>query len=267
MTFVYGGHVHANNIRQHYLRFGGTGPALVVIPGIITPAILWTDVGERLGRKFDTYVLDVRGRGLSESGDHLDYSLDVCAADVCALVTALKLDNAIILGHSNGARIAIRAARRKNARFGRIILVDPPVSGPGRRPYPSALEPLLKLIEAARRGGAWEGLLASPLAEWPDRLQRLRAEWLHTCDPRAASVTHNGFHEDDIHSDLPHLDIPTALIAAGKGGVILDSDVQEIRTLNPDISFQRVKKAGHQVHVDDFDGLFLALSEVLQVKL
>ncbi|MGO3841818.1 MAG: alpha/beta hydrolase, partial [Alcaligenes pakistanensis] len=23
-TFLYGGHVHANGIRQHYLRFGGS---------------------------------------------------------------------------------------------------------------------------------------------------------------------------------------------------------------------------------------------------
>jgi N-formylmaleamate deformylase len=24
-TYLYGGHVHANNIRQHYLRYGGPG--------------------------------------------------------------------------------------------------------------------------------------------------------------------------------------------------------------------------------------------------
>jgi N-formylmaleamate deformylase len=266
-TLTYGGHVNANGIRQHYLRFGGKGAPLVLIPGIISPAILWTDVGERLGRQFDTYILDVRGRGLSESGDHLDYSLDACAADLCAFCNALNLRDPVIIGHSNGARIALRAARRPDAKFARMILIDPPVSGPGRRRYPSALEPLLKCIEGGRRGQGWEALLESPLAPWPERLQRLRAEWLHTCDPRAVSATHEGFHSDDIHGDLKQLAIPASIIAAGKGGVILDEDEQEIRSLNPDIGFRRVINAGHQVQVDDFDGLFLALSEVMGLKL
>ena len=34
----YGAHVHANGIRQHYLRYGGPGPALVLVPGITSPA-------------------------------------------------------------------------------------------------------------------------------------------------------------------------------------------------------------------------------------
>ena len=32
-TFLYGAHVHANDIRQHYLRYGGHGPALILVPG------------------------------------------------------------------------------------------------------------------------------------------------------------------------------------------------------------------------------------------
>lgn len=77
---LYGANIRANGIRQHYLRFGGTGPALVIVPGITTAAALWAFVAERLCATFDVYILDVRGRGLSESGAHLDYSLDACAA-------------------------------------------------------------------------------------------------------------------------------------------------------------------------------------------
>ncbi len=266
-TFLCGAHVRANGIRQHYLRFGGKGPGLVLVPGIITPAVLWSDVADRLGKAFDVYVLDVRGRGLSESGDHLDYGIDACAADVCAFVRSLKLGPAILVGHSNGARIAIRAARRPDASLQRIVLLDPPVSGPGRRPYPSRLEPMLRLLEAARRGEAWEGLLASPYPRWPEPLMRLRAQWLHTCDPRAASVTHRGFHEDDIHADLPLLRTPATLIAAGKGGVISDADEAEIRQLNPSIATSRVTNAGHQMQVDDFEATIAAIGRALGTRL
>ena len=81
-TFLYGANVHANGIRQHYLRYGGNEgeragrDAVVIVPGITSPAITWGFVAERFGQHFDTYVLDVRGRGLSQASDTLDYSLD-----------------------------------------------------------------------------------------------------------------------------------------------------------------------------------------------
>jgi N-formylmaleamate deformylase len=53
-TFVAGGNVSANGIRQHYLRYGGKGHALILVPGITSPAITWGFVAERLGRYFDT---------------------------------------------------------------------------------------------------------------------------------------------------------------------------------------------------------------------
>ncbi|WP_310678047.1 alpha/beta fold hydrolase, partial [Burkholderia multivorans] len=139
-TFLYGANVRANGIRQHYLRYGGatgaraTRAAIVLIPGITSPAITWGFVGEVFGAAFDTYVLDVRGRGLSDASPTLDYSLDAQADDVAALVAALGLSRTSLVGHSMGARIAARAARR-----GIRGLVDPPVSGPGRRAYPGKL--------------------------------------------------------------------------------------------------------------------------------
>src|SRR5690606_36313506 len=69
-TYLYGANVHANGIRQHYLRYGGAEgeraglDADIIIPGITSPAITWGFVGERFGQHFDTYVLDDRGRGL-----------------------------------------------------------------------------------------------------------------------------------------------------------------------------------------------------------
>ncbi len=262
-TFLYGSHVHANGIRQHYLRFGGSGPAMVVVPGIISPAALWGPVGERLARHFDVYVLDVRGRGLSESGDHLDYGLDACAADVVAFCAALGLKDVVLAGHSMGARIGIRAARLTGAPFSHLVLLDPPVSGPGRRPYPSKLEGVLEVLWAAQRGEV-EALLRKPGAPaWPEPLLRLRIEWVHTCDERAAIDAHRGFHEDDIHADLPHLQLRTTLITASRGGVIQPEDLEEIRKLAPAIRTMTVPDAGHQIAVENPVGFYAAMSETL----
>jgi N-formylmaleamate deformylase len=266
-TYRYGAHVRANGIRQHYLRYGAeraTGRSLVLVPGIVSPAAIWGFVGERLGRVFDTYVLDVRGRGLSESGPHLDYGLQACAEDLNAFTAALGLDKPVVVGHSMGARIAIRAAVQPSAHFSRIVLVDPPVSGPGRRIYPSPLPAVIELVRAAQRGEVEAALRRPGAPAWPEELLRVRAEWLHTCDERAAVEAHRSFHEDDIHADFPNIKTPLALIVAGKGGVIRPEDVAEIRGLAPHIEIRKVENAGHQMQVDDLEGFLAALGSVVQ---
>jgi N-formylmaleamate deformylase len=260
---LYGANIRANGIRQHYLRFGGKGPALVIVPGISTAAAQWAFVAERLCAAFDIYILDVRGRGLSETGPHLDYSLDACASDVLAFAAALGLAKYTLIGHSMGGRIGIRAARQQPAAMDQLVLVDPPVSGPGRRAYPIPLEPLMALLRAAKRGEADSALRSFTAQKWPEAHIKVRAEWLHTCDERAIVESYHGFHDDDILADLPHLSVSTALMAAGKGGVILPDDEAEIRRLLPSITIARVESAGHQIHVDDIEGFLSVLLGLL----
>jgi N-formylmaleamate deformylase len=256
-TYLYGANVIANGIRQHYLRYGGEGVAVVLIPGITSPAVTWGFVAERLGRKFDTYVVDLRGRGLSEGGDALDYSLDAGAADVVEFADALSLPNYIVLGHSMGARIAIRAARSVKSRIKRLVLVDPPVTGPGRRPYPIGIDWLLGAIHSAARGPSLEEMRKF-FPNWTEEQIRLRAEWIPSCNLRAVEVSYRGFHEDDIHSDIPHLKMPTLLVVAGKG-VILPPEVSEIQRLLPSIQVEHVENAGHLIPWDDLEGFFGAI--------
>lgn len=265
-SFLYGANVSANGIRQHYLRYGGQGQALVLIPGITSPAITWGFVAERLGRQFDTYVLDVRGRGLSESGDELDYGIDACADDIIAFTQALGLENYILMGHSMGARFGIRACTRGAKGVDKLALIDPPVSGPGRRAYPSKLPWYVDSIRAAQRGADVE-TMRQFCPSWSEEQLRLRAEWLHTCNEKAVVDTFNGFHEDDIHSDLPKLSVPTLLMVAGKGGVIQAEDEQEIKRLLPQIQISHVPAAGHMIPWDDYEGFFNAFADFLGPKL
>jgi N-formylmaleamate deformylase len=264
-TFCYGAHVRANGIRQHYLRYGGSGDSIILVPGITSPAITWGFVAERLGRSFDVYVMDVRGRGLSEAGDSLDYRLDACAADITTFAQALRLRNPILVGHSMGARIGIRAARLDSGVFGRLVLIDPPVTGPGRRPYPVPLAWYIESIRAMKEGESYE-VLRRFTPTWDEEHLRLRAEWLHTCDEKAVEQTHLGFHEDEIVSELAYLRVPTLLMVAGKGGTILPEDVDEMKGFLPSISVTHVPNAGHMIPWDDFSGFFEAFGDFLGVR-
>ena len=267
-TFLYGANVHANGIRQHYLRYGGSDEqraqrdAVIIIPGITSPAITWGFVGERFGQHFDTYVLDVRGRGLSEASDALDYSLEAQADDVAMFAQALDLRRYALVGHSMGGRIAARVARTGPPGLTRVVLVDPPVSGPGRRSYPSKLPWYIDSIREAR-SGMGIGAMRAYCPTWTDAQLRLRAEWLHTCDERAVVASFEGFHTDDFHQDLRHVAVPTMLMVAGRGDVIQANDVEEIRTLLPAVELSRVPNAGHMIPWDDEKGFYAALDDFL----
>lgn len=261
-TLLHGANVHANGIRQHYLRYGGKGRPLVVVPGITSPAVTWGFVGERFGQVFDTYIVDARGRGLSAAEHDLDYGLDALADDLAACIRALGLSNPCVLGHSMGARIAIRAASRHRLALDRLVLVDPPVSGPGRRPYPAPLSWYVDSIRMATSGCTADDLRGF-LPSWTDEQLRLRAEWLHTCSEAAVVRSFNDFHDTDIHADLPGITVPTLLVIAGKAGVIRHEDAEEISRLLRGVAITTVENSGHMIPWDDFDGFFRAVDPFL----
>jgi N-formylmaleamate deformylase len=256
--YLYGENVEANGIRQHLLRYGGRGSTVLLLPGITSPAITWSFVADRLADAFDVHVLDIRGRGLSSSGENLDYGLDALAADVAGLVAAKGWARFAILGHSMGARVAIRYASRQPVELARLVLADPPLTGPGRRAYPAPLSWYVDSIRLAQKGVKWEALKPfSPT--WTEPHLRLRAEWLHTCHESAVRRAYADFHNTDIHADLPRLHVPTMLLAAGNGGVILAEDLDEIRAQNPAIKVSVIPHVGHMLPWDDLEAFLTPL--------
>ncbi len=254
-----GAHLRVNGIRQHYLHFPGSGPCVLIIPGIVSPAMLWCHVGAWLAESRECFILDVRGRGLSESGPHLDYGFDACAADVVAFAQAMAREAATVVGHSMGARIALRAAASSPGLFGELILVDPPTSGPGRRPYPVPKARTLAMLRAARRGEA----LQAGANPWPADLQQLRAQWLPTCDERAVHAAYDDFHGQDMFADMERVAEPLSLICAGDGGVVDDTDLAEMHRRRADLRSVRLPGVGHQMQAENFAAFRQALDGML----
>jgi N-formylmaleamate deformylase len=271
-TFLYGANVAANGIRQHYLRYGGPDgahrerTAIILIPGITSPAITWGFVGEVLGRKFDTYVIDVRGRGLSEASPTLDYSVAAQGDDVVAFAVALGLKRFALVGHSMGARIAARAAMHKPAGLASVVLVDPPVSGPGRREYPGKTPWYVDSMALAREGTDAEAMRAF-CPTWTEHDLQLRAEWLHTCDERAVLESYKEFHTGDFHADAARLHVPSLLITAERGDVVRDEDVAELQDATPSMLHVRVPDAGHMIPWDNAAGFYAAFGDFLGAPL
>ncbi|MDB5728152.1 MAG: alpha/beta hydrolase [Noviherbaspirillum sp.] len=244
-------YVAPNGIKIHYLEHGKSGANVLLIPGITTPAILWEFVAERLGDYARVFSIDNRGRGLSDQRPGLGYTLDDYAADAAGVIRELGLPPAVVLGHSMGARIGIRLAARYPDLVARLMLADPPVSGPGRRPYPIPLQQYLDNIDMASRGAP-----LPPSSIFTDKQLRLRSEWMATCSKEAVIATHRNFHEEDIFADLPRIRCPTLLLYAGQGGTVLDSDADELVAGIANAEKLKLEKVGHMMPWFDLE-LFL----------
>ena len=235
--------------RLHLLDYGPEGRTpLVVVPGITSPAISMDFVVRGVTDLVRPIVLDVRGRGLSDNGDA--YDLATYAGDVEAVVRGLRLERPILLGHSMGARIVAAVAAAGRVGLGGTVLVDPPMSGPGRGPYPTTLEAFLGQLDQARRGTDADEVAAS-WPRWPRREQELRARWLGSISRDAIVATHEGFESEDFFATWPSVPAPTVLIHGGDSPVVTAAGAEEAAKANPDAAVVAVPGTGHMVFWDD----------------
>src|SRR5690606_36393329 len=120
-------------------------------------------------------------------------------------------------------------------------------------------------IRLMREGNGWEKIKAfSPT--WTEAQLRLRAEWLHTCDEEAIVCAYHAFGTHDMHADLPAIKVPALLMVAGKGGVIEPADIEEIKSLMPQLEVRIVPEAGHMIPWDDEEGFFKGFGSFLEVS-
>jgi N-formylmaleamate deformylase len=252
--------VRNGDVRLHVLDYGGSGVPLVVLPGITSPAITMDFVARELRDLVRPIVVDVRGRGLSDSGP--SYSLADYASDTLAILDGLPGigTDPLLLGHSMGARIAAVTATMRPLRG--TVLVDPPMSGSGRGPYPTTLAAFLGQLDEARRGTDADEV-AQAWPRWPRREQELRARWLSSCDPEAIRATHEGFETEDFFDTWPSVPAPATLLYGADSPVVTAEGAEEAAKANPGASMTEIPDAGHMVFWDNPPAALSLLRESL----
>ncbi|GAA2653370.1 alpha/beta hydrolase [Streptomyces lunalinharesii] len=267
--------VRSGATRLHVLDYGGDGPALVVLPGITSPAVTMDFVARELTDLVRPLVVDVRGRGLSDGSeeepedggdDGCGYGLAAYAEDTEAVIAGLGLTRPLLFGHSMGARIAAVVAARSAVALGGSVLADPPMSGPGRDPYPTALAAFLGQLAQAERGTDADEVARS-WPRWPRREQELRARWLSSCDRRAIAATHRGFESEDFFAWWPAVTGPTTLLYGAQSAVVTAAGAAQARAALPSATVTAVPDAGHMLFWDNppaaLDALRAALRRML----
>jgi pimeloyl-ACP methyl ester carboxylesterase len=119
--------IAANGTRLH-VRVGGSGPAVLLLHGFGDTGDMWVALAADLVKDHRIVVPDLRGMGLSSKpADHYDKWTQ--AADMRALLDALGIDKAVVVGHDIGTMVAYAYAARYRDKIEKLVVMDAPVPG------------------------------------------------------------------------------------------------------------------------------------------
>jgi pimeloyl-ACP methyl ester carboxylesterase len=175
---------HANGLKLHYQQ-AGQGPGVVLVHGVTGDLSIWflCKAIQTLSARYRVLAFDIRGHGYSDappvrytSGDH--------AADLFALMDALEMDCATVVGHSFGGVIAAHAAVIAPERVEAVVFSDP-------------YFPALRHLEDVSRWGHWQNFRAEASSagvelsdeHWYD-LGKFFDQVLHLDDERLLKFRH-----------------------------------------------------------------------------
>jgi pimeloyl-ACP methyl ester carboxylesterase len=113
-----------------HVRFGGTGPAVVLLHGYGETGDMWVPLAVDLARDHTVVVPDLRGLGLSSKPSG-GFDKKNQALDVKGVMDALGVGPSDVVAHDIGNMVAFQLAAQFPARVRRLVLIDAPVPGVG----------------------------------------------------------------------------------------------------------------------------------------
>lgn len=100
----------------------GEGEPLIILHGVFGSSDNWQSQGKAFAGKFKVYLVDLRNHGNSFHSDEFDYQ--VMSDDVVALMESEGIEQAYVLGHSMGGKVAMNLACRFQDLVKQMIVVD-----------------------------------------------------------------------------------------------------------------------------------------------
>jgi pimeloyl-ACP methyl ester carboxylesterase len=199
---------------------GDAAETLVLIPGLACGAWAFEEITRRLSPRFAIHALTLPGfDGRPPIGAPI---IERVAADVAAYVAERRLRRPILIGHSLGAFVALKAGLLRSSALGGIVAIDGfPVFAPLAQATPEErvaearrrAEPFLAAADdPARFRSVLNAFLAARMRD-PERAARF-AERAARSDPRATAAYVVEMLSADLRPELSRLEAPLLALAA-----------------------------------------------------
>ncbi|MBS7562907.1 alpha/beta hydrolase [Mucilaginibacter sp. Bleaf8] len=150
-------YVEVNGISLHYVD-GGSGPALVCLPGWPQTWYSYHNLAPALAQYFRVIVVDIRGMGSSATPPD-GYDKKTMATDIYELIQQLGLEQVYLFGHDIGGMVAMSLAFNYPQVVAKLIVADGlhPSEGMMQMPLMPAADTFGDKIDTRRPYTWWMG--------------------------------------------------------------------------------------------------------------
>ena len=120
----------ATNGTAIHVRWGGAGPAVLLLHGYGETGDMWAPMAADLARDHTVVVPDLRGMGLSAKPAS-GYDKKTQGVDMAGVLDALSIDKVDLVSHDIGIMVGYALAGQYPNRVTRFVLIDAPLPGVG----------------------------------------------------------------------------------------------------------------------------------------
>jgi len=246
--------VYANGISMNY-ELNGDGPCLVMIHGFSDNLSMWYNQMSEFSKRYKILAYDVRGHGRTETPEN-EMSLELFANDLKALLDALDIEKASVLGYSMGGRIGLQFALAYSEMTTGLILSNIGIDGPDVQLNENQISLMEKHrrylsnllasqdIEAVATALAEQSFTPELKIEHPEVLNKYKEIKLQN-DPRYYPCVMQVMSEAmNIRPDFSLLKCPV-LIIGGNQDALMNTDVIESMEKAIQHATTRILPTGH----------------------
>ena len=199
------------------VRSVGDGPAVVLIPGLASPASVYDDVAARIGKDHRLIFVQVNGFAGSKAGAApLDNLLPGVVDELAGWLAANHIERPAVIGHSMGGLMGLMLAKRHPEAAGRLMVVDAlPFYGMlfGPQATPDAVRPVVEQMRAGLVSGSTPPQVPPHMSN-SDAGKAKILEWLKSSDAKTVGEALVEDATTDVRPDLPSIKAPVTVLYA-----------------------------------------------------
>ena len=254
---------------QLFYRTYGEGKPFIILHGLFGISDNWVSFAKKIAELgYQVFILDQRNHGQSPHSPNFNYLALV--DDLFEFIDEHELEDAIILGHSMGGKVAMRFALENPDYLSKLIVVDISLRQYPPRDYHLKVINAMKKVDFSKieRRQDVEVILANDI-ESP-RIRQFVMKNLYRKEEKefawrmCLDCIANNLDEmfDGIEPEHP-LDKPTLVVRGGASDYVLDSDLPPLINAFPQVNIKTIEKATHWVHAEAPEQFFKYVEEVL----
>lgn len=231
----------------------GQGEPIIILHGLFGTLDNWKTIATRLSEEYLVYIIDQRNHGKSPHTP--DFSYKLMAEDLYAFMDDNWIQQATIIGHSMGGKVAMEFALEYPEMVNRLIVVDiaPQENEPGHEAIFDAMLSLdidhlenRKQADEALQGKIQNLAVRQFLLKNIGRSKEGGYRWKMNLP-----VIYEHYSEvlAAITGDYP-FEEPTLFLNGGRSNYVDDSKIPGIKALFTNVQFETIEEAGHWIHAE-----------------